>query len=144
MLFSESQSLIKGSDGKDHFQTVLIAIGLFVCSAGFLAMVKRFDLPVFLFLRLEYFALGLLVGSAGLAVHDQNLHRVWLFVFAFAAGFGIHLVGMGITGEMPDLPFRILWAGIVGLVTAAILGTIGGAVGLGLRRIFANSQLKKR
>ncbi|WP_231186742.1 hypothetical protein [Haladaptatus sp. DYF46] len=127
------------SNPKKFIQTVCIALGLFVCSAGLLSAIKRFDLPVFRFLRLEYFALGLLIGSAVLAVRDQHLHRVWLFVFAFGAGFGIHLVGIGITGETPGLPFRILWAGIVGLVTAAIFGTIGGAIGLCLRRIFANS-----
>ena len=135
MLFSENRSLSTDYDRRDLFQTVLIAIGLFVCSAGFLAVVKWFDLTVFQFLRLEYFAFGLLAGCAVLAAYDHSLRRVWLFTFALAAGFGIHLVGMGISGEIPGIFFRILWAIIVGFVVAAVLGTLGGLVGLSLRRV---------
>ncbi|GAA5052455.1 hypothetical protein ACFFQF_24070 [Haladaptatus pallidirubidus] len=138
MLFSESRSLTTGSDRRDHFRTVLIAIGLFVCSAGFLSVVKWFDLTIFHFLRLEYFAIGLLVGSEVLAANDHSLRRVWIFSFALAAGFGIHLAGMGITGEMPGLPFRILWAISVGSVVAAVLGTLGGLLGMGLFRLSTN------
>ena len=103
-----------------------------------MVVIARFDPPVFRFLRLEYFAVGLLAGSAVLARYDRNLRRVWLFNFAFAAGFGIHLVGMGITGEMPGLPFRILWAITVGLVIAAVLGTLGGVLGMGVSRLIAS------
>lgn len=46
-------------------------------------------------------------------------------MFALAAGFGIHLGGIGIGGEMPGLPFRVLWAVMVGSITAAILETLG-------------------
>jgi peptidoglycan/LPS O-acetylase OafA/YrhL len=127
-----------GPDRQTRVQTVLIAFGLFVCSAGFLAGVKRADWTVFLFLRLEYLAIGLLAGCAVLAAHDHNLRRVWLFTFALAAGFGIHLVGMGITGEMPGILFRVVWASIVGLATAAIFGTLGGLLGLVLQRISAS------
>ena len=73
-----------------------------------------------------------------LAVHDHSLRRVWLFTFALAAGFGIHLVGMGITGKMPNILFRVVWASIVGLATAAVLGTFGGLLGLVLQRTSAS------
>ncbi|KZN23438.1 hypothetical protein A4G99_14300 [Haladaptatus sp. R4] len=131
-------SIRRDPDRQTRLRDGLTAVGLFLCSAGFLAVIARFDPPVFRFLRLEYFAVGLLTGSAVLARYDRNLRRVWLFNFAFAAGFGIHLVGMGITGEMPGLPFRILWAITVGLVIAAILGTLGGVLGLGVSRLVAS------
>ncbi|KZN23163.1 hypothetical protein A4G99_16700 [Haladaptatus sp. R4] len=123
------------TDQRTRLQTVLITLGLFVCSAGFLVVVKRFDLPVFQFLRLEYLAVGLLTDCAVLAVQDQSLRRVWLFTLALAAGFGIHLAGMGIGGEMLGLTFRILWTIIVGAVVAAVLETLGGLLGLCLFRV---------
>lgn len=98
----------------------------------------RFDPPVFRFLRLEHFAVGLLAGSAVLTVRDHSLRCVWLFTFALAAGFGIHLVGIEITGEMPEVSFRILWAIIVGFVVAAVLGTLGGLLGMAISRLSTN------
>ena len=86
MLFSESRSITIGSNQRDHFRTVLITIGLFVYSAGFLTAVKWFDLTVFQFLRLESFVIGLLQGCVLLAMHDHILFRIWIFSFGFTAG----------------------------------------------------------
>lgn len=133
-----TSAISSGPDRQTRLQTVLVAFGLFVCSAGFLAVVKRSELPVFQILRLEYLVVGLLAGCAVLAVHDHSLRRVWLFTFALAAGFGIQLVGMGITGAMPGILFRVMWASIVGLATAAVLGTLGGLLGLLFQRISAS------
>ncbi|TVT82090.1 hypothetical protein FQA18_20105, partial [Haloferax volcanii] len=68
-----------------------------------------------------------------------RLVRTWLFAFASAAGFGIHLAGIGITGASPGLVFRIAWAGLVGLSAALILGTLGGSLGLGIKRLSTGS-----
>ncbi|RBI59469.1 hypothetical protein DMJ13_22950 [halophilic archaeon] len=137
----DSQPLTTYSGQGNSFQTYLLAIGIFICSAGFLTLIKAWDLSgISQVLRLEYFGVGLILASIALAFRDQGMKRAWIFVFAFGAGFGIHLVGMGITGEMPGLPFRVLWAGVVGAVTAAILGTLGGAIGIGLRRLIVRQE----
>jgi hypothetical protein len=137
-----SQPLTTDSGRGSSFQTYLIAIGILICSVAFLALIEFWNpsATILQFHRLEYFGVGLIVASIALAFRDQGLKRAWIFVFAFAAGFGIHLVGMGINGEMPGLPFRILWAGVAGAVTAAVLGTVGGVIGLGLQRLTARNK----
>lgn len=119
-------------------RTLLVSLVVFVCSAIFFNFVSRVELLVSL-LRWEFLALGLLVVSAILAARDDGLVRTWLFAFALAAGFGIHLAGIGITGASPGLVFRIAWAGLVGLSAALILGTLGGSLGLGLKRLRTGS-----
>ncbi|WP_241430641.1 hypothetical protein [Haloferax elongans] len=86
-------------------------------------------------LRWEYLTLGLLVFSAALAARDDGLVRTWLFAFALAAGFGIHLAGIGLTGGRPGPLFRIAWGAVVGLSAALVLGTLGGALGVGVKRL---------
>jgi hypothetical protein len=146
MIYTMNQTLVNDPGRKNFFQTFLIAVGLFVCSAALFATIPRFSSPfatpihkflytVVTFLWWEYLALGLIAGSALLAVYDQGLRREWVFVFACGAGVGINLGGIGITGDMPGLLFRVLWAGLIGFVTAAILGTLGGLLGFTLRRM---------
>jgi len=117
-----------------HPRTLLVSGGLFVCSAGFVQLVQRVPLLVAVF-RLEYLVVGVLVLSAVVAVRDDGLWRAWLFTFALAAGFGIHLAGIGITGRLPGPVFRVAWAGFVGAVAALSVGTLGGSLGLGLKRL---------
>lgn len=133
------QALSSDPDEKQRSHLFLIAIGLFICSTIFFAGVPLLT-PIFQVLWWEYLALGLVAGSAVLTVREQELWRVWIYVFALGAGCGIHLGGIGIGGEMPGLPFRVLWAVVIGVVTAAILGTIGGVIGLGLRRLTARNR----
>ncbi|ELZ79654.1 hypothetical protein C455_08717 [Haloferax larsenii JCM 13917] len=115
-------------------QVLLVSIGLCVCSAIFFASVSRVELLISV-LRWEYLALGLLVFSAVLAARDDGLFRAWLFAFALGAGFGIHLAGIGITGGQPGPLFRIAWGSGIGLSAALVLGTLGGSLGLGVKRL---------
>ena len=115
-------------------QTLLVSVGLFLCSAASPLLVSRIEFLVEL-LRLEYLALGIFFLSAVLAARDDGLWRAWLFTFSLAAGFGIHLVGIGITGALPGPIFRVAWAGFVGVGTALVLGTLGGSLGLGLKHL---------
>lgn len=126
------------SDRTQPLRTFLVAVGLFLCSTGFFAVVTRFD-PVLRILRLEHLALLLIAASAAGAIHDHGLRRVWVFVFALSAGFGIHLGGIGLTGETPGPLFRVAWAGVVGFGTAIVLGTVGGSLGLILKRLSARA-----
>lgn len=142
MILSQIRSIVGDFDRKRMLWMLVVAIGLFICSAGFLEIIKQSYLPSMVVdeLRLEYFAVPLIGGCAVLAFHDRSLYRAWLVAFALAAGVGIHLVGLGILGELPGLPFRVFWAIVVGLVTAATLGTLGGILGLGLRRLSSNDR----
>lgn len=117
-----------------HPRTPLGSAGLLVCSAVFILLVSEVPFLVAV-IRWEYLAVGLVCLSAGLAIRDGGLWRAWLFTFALAAGFGIHLAGIGITGSPPGPVFRIAWTGSVGAVAAVCLGTLGGLLGLGLRRL---------
>jgi hypothetical protein len=133
------QALGPDPDQKQRSHPFPIAIGLFICSTIFFAGVPLLT-PMFRVLWWEYLALGLVAGSAVLAVREQGLRRVWIYVFAFGSGCGIHLGGIGISGEMPGLPFRVLWAVVIGFVTATVLGTVGGVIGLGLRRLTTRNK----
>lgn len=125
--------------GRNRRRTLLVAVGLFVCSATFFAVVPRFD-PVVRILRVEHLAIGLFVASALVAAGGLGLRRTWVSVFALAAGFGVHLGGIGITGDLPGPLFRAAWAGVVGIVVASTLGVLGGSLGLGLRRLWARGS----
>lgn len=48
----------------------------------------------------------------------------WLLTFAWGAAVGVNLGGMGITGSLPGLGFRILWGIVVGFASAITLGTL--------------------
>lgn len=80
-------------------------------------------------------AVALVLATAIVAFRDGAPWRAWAFSFALAAGFGVHLGGIGITGELPGIPFRLGWAIVVGVVTAVTLGSLGGVIGLGVRRL---------
>ncbi|AHZ24705.1 hypothetical protein E6P09_15300 (plasmid) [Haloferax mediterranei ATCC 33500] len=129
-------TLLRGANPSRYqrIQTLLVAVGLFSCSAVFFTVVSRVDLLVEI-IRWEFLAVGLLALSALIAVRDGGLRRTWLFAFALEAGFGIHLGGVGITGKPPGPLFRVVWAGVVGLIAALILGTLGGSLGLGVKRL---------
>lgn len=133
------QALVPDPDQKQRSHPFLLAIGLFIWSTIFFAGVPLLT-PIFQVLWWEYLALGLVAGSAVLAIREQGLRRVWIYVFALGAGCGIHLGGIGITGEMPGLPFRVLWAVVIGFVTAAVLGTVGGVIGLSMQRLTARNK----
>jgi len=117
--------------------TLLVAVGLFICSTVFVLLVPSVDFLVAV-LRWKYLAVGLLLLSAVVAARDDGLWRAWLFTFALAAGFGVHLAGIGITGSLPGPVFRIVWGGVVGLAAALSVGTLGGSLGLGLKRLSTN------
>ncbi|WP_396613776.1 hypothetical protein ACH9L7_18040 (plasmid) [Haloferax sp. S1W] len=117
-------------------RTLFLAVVLFLGSTTFLTAVQRSDVLVGI-LRWEYLAGSLVVVSALVAVGDGGLWRAWAVTFALAAGFGIHLGGIGVTGKTPGLFFRVVWAAIVGVVTATTLGVLGGSAGLGIRRLSA-------
>jgi len=60
--------------------------------------------------------------------------RPLLVAFGLSAGFGVHLGGIGITGETPGIPFRLVWAVVIGVIGATAPGIPGAATGFGLRR----------
>ncbi|WP_227374314.1 hypothetical protein [Haladaptatus halobius] len=65
----------------------------------------------------------------------RSLRRAWTLAFAGAAGVGVNLGGIGLTGGPPSLVFWLLWAGGLGLAAALALDTVGFLIGAGLRRI---------
>lgn len=145
MAFRHFRTLV-GSPSDERRRTALLAVALFVASAAVFATVPRFEPPfassVHRLLHSanralwwEYYAVGLVAGIALLTARRRSPRRSWLFAFAGGAGVGVNLGGIGLTGNPPDFVFRLLWAGGLGTAAALVLGTVGFALGAGLRRI---------
>lgn len=60
----------------------------------------------------------------------RNILSAWLLTFAWGAGLGVNLGGIGITGSMPGLGFRLLWATGLGLVSAVTMGSAAYILGV--------------
>jgi|GEM_PF-2962162 hypothetical protein len=114
-------------------RALLLALGSFCLSTAVVGAFAAVDLLGEL-VELPHLAVGLVAVAAILAARSGELPCAWLVAFGLSAGFGVHLGGIGITGETPGIPFRLTWAVVVGIVGATALGLPGGAIGLGLRR----------
>ena len=112
---------------------LLVATGSFCLSAAAVGALAAVDSPATV-VGLPRLAVGLAAVAALLAARGGGLPRAWLVAFGLSAGFGVHLGGIGITGETPGVPFRLAWAVVVGVIGATALGIPGGAIGLGVRR----------
>ena len=110
-----------------------VALGSFCCSAAGIAALKTVE-PGVATLGLPRLAIGVAACAALLAVFGGGLPAAWVVAFGLSAGFGVHLGGIGISGETPGIAFRLAWAAVVGSLGATALGLPGGAIGLGLRR----------
>lgn len=140
MTFRRIRSVLAFPDREWPRRTLLAAVVLFVTSAAFFAIVPRFEppfaSPVHRLLHAanhvlwwEYYAVGLVVGIALLTVRRRSLQRAWLLAFAGGAGVGVNLGGIALTGGSPGLVFILLWAGVLGIVTALLFGTVGFLLG---------------
>jgi hypothetical protein len=122
-----------GPDALSARAALRLAVGAFCLSAAGVAAVATVR-PVAALVGLRSLAGGLAALSALLAARGGGLPRVWVVAFGLAAGFGVHLGGIGITGETPGIAVRLGWAVVVGVAGATALGLPGGGIGLGLRR----------
>lgn len=139
------RSLIGGSKQDERSRTLLLALALFVCSTAVFATVPRFEPPFASplhqllhslnhILWWECYAVGLIAGIAHVTISQQSLLDAWSLGFASGAGVGINLGGIGLSGGVPSLQFRILWAIGIGLATAIVIGTAGYVLGVSLRQ----------
>ena len=137
--------MLDGSKRVEGGRTLLLALALFVSSTVVFATVPRFEPPfasplhrslhsLDRILWWELYAVGLIVAIALGTINEWSVRDAWMLGFAGGAGVGINLGGVGLTGGVPGLPFRMLWAIGLGLATAAIIGTGGYSLGVGLRR----------
>ena len=78
---------------------------------------------------------GLLLVAALDGAGGRRPTRAWLFVFAVGAGVGVNLGGLAVTGAVPGPAVRLLWAVVVGVVLAAVVGTAGHLLGRGGARL---------
>lgn len=145
------RSLLGGSKSDERNQTLILALALFVSSVALFATVPQFEAPfasalhellhsINHILWWEVYAVALITGIALVTVRQRSLLEAWILAFAGGAGVGVNLGGIGLTGGVPSLLFRVLWAIGIGLATALIIGTIGYVLGIGLLRVSSTDR----
>lgn len=123
----------------DWRRTLALSVLAFVASALFIRTVPRFELPfaspvhqalhgVTMALWWEWLALIGAVAVAVAAFREQAVVRNLALVAAVSAGFGVHLGGLGITGE-PTIWLRVQWSLVVPFAVTLVLGGAGYFVG---------------
>lgn len=127
-------------------QLLLVAVAVFTATSAVFATAPRFGEPfaspihaalhgVTMALWWEGLVVGLLAVAALDAVRGESPVRAWLVAFAVGAGVGVNLGGLAVTGTLPGLGGRLLWAVAVGAVLAAVVGTTGHLLGRGGARL---------
>ncbi len=133
-----------GPDGEESGPLRSAAV-LFVVAGATFAVVLRFEAPfaspvhrvlfsLVDFLWWEWYLVAL-VGVAVAAFYRESPEEALALGFAGGAGVGINLGGIGITGEVPGLLFRVLWAAGLGVAFGVVVGGVGFLLGTGLRRV---------
>lgn len=123
-------------------QLLLAAVAVFTATAAVFATAPRFGEPfaspihavlhgVTMALWWEGLVAGLLAVAALDAARGESPVRAWIVLFAVGAGVGVNLGGLAVTGTLPGLGGRVLWAVAVGVVLAAVVGTTGHLLGRG-------------
>jgi hypothetical protein len=125
---------------------LLAAATVFAATAAVFATAPRFGEPfatpvhgvlhgVTMALWWEGLVVGLLLVAALDAARGEGPVRAWLVAFAVGAGVGVNFGGLAITGTLPGLGTRVLWAVVVGVALAAVVGTTGHLIGRGGARL---------
>jgi len=151
MVFPPVPSLLGGSKQDERKQMLILALALFVSSGALFATVPQFEAPfasalhellhsIDRILWWEGYAVGLITGIALVTVRQRSLLGAWILAFAGGAGVGVNLGGIGLSGGVPSLQFRVLWAIGIGLATALIIGTGGYVLGIGLVRVSSTDR----
>jgi hypothetical protein len=124
-------------------KTLLLAVVVFAVSAAFFGTVSRLEPPITspvlellnelsLALWWEWYAVGAVVAVASVTANGRDVGRVLVLVAAGAAGLGINLGGVGLTGA-PTLRLRLGWAVALVILVTTILGGAGYALGRTVR-----------
>lgn len=148
MVSHQVRSALDGPKEDTLSRTLLLALVLFVSSATVLAIVPQFEPPFASSLHeglhsinhvlwWEGYMLGLVAGIVLVTIRQQSLLNAWILAFAGGAGVGINLGGIGLTGGVPSLLFRILWMIGLGLAAALVFGTTGYLLGIGIQRVIS-------
>lgn len=130
---------------------LLAAVAVFAGTAALFATTPRFAEPfaspvhgvlhgVTMALWWEGLVAGLLVVAALDAARGESPVRAWIVLFAVGAGVGVNLGGLAVTGTLPGLGGRLLWAVAVGAVLAVGVGTTGHLLGRGGVRLRRATQ----
>lgn len=145
MTFPPTVSSSRGPDDGE-IRPLRRGVLLFVVAAAAFAVVPRFEAPFASPLhRLLHSLVGVLwwewyvVALAGVAAastfYRRSASEALALAFASGAGVGVNLGGIGVTGGVPGLLFRLLWAASLGVAFAVVLGGAGYLLGTGLRRV---------
>ncbi|WP_017343731.1 hypothetical protein [Halorubrum sp. T3] len=132
----DTRTLLLGEDRKRARQWSIGAGILFVASISYFAVVRTVGFPqIHLLLWWQGYAVLLTGFVAVQAYSNGGIGVSWLLVFAAVAGVILNYGGIALTMGRPGLLRLIGYAIIGSAVAAAIVGTLGFAIGTAVRRI---------
>lgn len=136
MVSASARSLLVGRDEQWTKRWAIAAVALFFASLGYFALVKELGYPAFhLALGVEGYVVPLVMLIAVQANSNDGLVLSWALAFAAISGAILNYMGIGLTSAPPELPELLGLAVAGGLIGAAVLGTLGFAIGATTRRI---------
>ena len=132
----DTRTLLLGEDRKRARQWSIGAGLLFVASLCYFAVVRTADVHLLdSVLWWQGYTALLTIFVAVQAYSNGGIGVSWLLVFAAVAGVILNLGGIALTIGRPGLPWLVGYAILGSVVAAAIVGTLGFAIGAAVRRI---------
>ena len=132
----DTRTLLLGEDRKRARRWSIGAGLLFVASLCYFAVVRTVGFPqIHLLLWWQGYAVLLTIFVAIQAYSNGGIGVSWLIVFAAVAGVILNYGGIALTIRRPGLLRLIGYAILGSVVAAAIVGTLGFAIGAAVRRI---------
>lgn len=138
MVTAHTRTLLLGRDETRARQWGIAAGILFVASLVYFAAVKAIDYPaIHLALWWEGYAVLLTILVAVQAYSNGGVVVSWALTFSAVVGLILNYGGVGLTGKGPEIVELLGLAILGGIMTAAVVGTLGFCIGTAGRRIAA-------